>query len=85
MLTDPADPFSARPAAPASAHKAASRSVEIDPSGSLDQAVLKLAAQAAFLQAFAENVVDEERSIEELAPRAGGGEIDFGWRAGLDW
>lgn len=52
---------------------------------SLDDAVLKLAAQAAFLQAFAENVIEEERPVEEVAPQRSGGEIDFGWRAGLSW
>ena len=51
----------------------------------LDEAVLKLAAQAAFLQAFAENVVDEERPVEEALRQRGAGEIDFGWRAGLQW
>ena len=49
------------------------------------EAMKKLTAQAAFLQAFAENVAEEERPIEEVAPKSRGGEIDFGWRAGLSW
>ena len=49
----------------------------------LDEAVLQLATQAAFLQAFAENVIDEERPVEEALRQRGAGENDFGWRAGL--
>jgi hypothetical protein len=49
----------------------------------LDKAVLQLATQAAFLQAFAENVIDEERPVEEALQQRGAGENDFGWRAGL--
>jgi hypothetical protein len=75
----PADP------PPPAAEPSAGLSVEISHSDGIDEAVIKLAAQAAFLQAFAENVIDEERPIEEIAPRARGGEIDFGWRAGLHW
>ena len=69
----------------ASIESPAGLSVEISASDGVDEAVIKLAAQAAFLQAFAENVINEERPIEEIAPRARGGEIDFGWRAGLHW
>ena len=50
----------------------------------VDAGVLKLAAQAAFLQAFAEGLAEpQEQPIEEVLPEKPRGEIDFGWRAGL--
>jgi hypothetical protein len=52
----------------------------VDP---FDGAVLELAAQAAFLQAFAEGLAEDERPIEEVAEMKGRGEADFGWRAEL--
>ena len=50
-----------------------------------DQTTLRLAAQAAFLQAFAENLVEPECSVEEVLHSKKIGETDFGWRAGLRW
>ena len=48
----------------------------------LDEAVLELASQAAFLQGFAERLAQGEPPVEEL-PVEGAAEIDYGWRAGL--
>ena len=42
----------------------------------LDEAVLKLAVRAAFLQGFAERLAEDE---EEERP------VEFGWGAGLRW
>ena len=84
MPTDPSsDPLSSAKSVPAS-HGTPS-SLDISPGDTLEEAMKKLTAQAAFLQAFAENVAEEERPIEEVAPKSRGGEIDFGWRAGLSW
>ena len=49
----------------------------------IDGAVLKLATEAAFLQAFADNLADLTVPVEKVAPAKSEGEIDFGWRAGL--
>jgi len=81
----PPDPISFPDSEPAVGSTGASISPDLSPADALDEAVCKLAAQAAFLQAFAENVIEEERPIEEVAPKRDGGEIDFGWRAGLNW
>ena len=52
----------------------------------LDEAVLQLAAQAAFLQAFAETLIEEEeRPVEEVLMQRGAGGTDFGWRAASQW
>ena len=84
MPTDPSsDPLSSAKPVPAS--QGTPSSLDISPGDTLEEAMKKLTAQAAFLQAFAENVAEEERPIEEVAPKARGGEIDFGWRAGLSW
>lgn len=83
--TMPSDPNSSAKLKPGSKPAEASMLPNLSPDEALDEAVVKLAAQAAFLQAFAENVIDEERPIEEVAPKPRGGEIDFGWRAGLSW
>jgi len=53
--------------------------------GLTDESALKLAAQAAFLQSFAENLIEPEFSVDEVMPRKKTGESDFGWRAGLRW
>lgn len=52
----------------------------------LDAAVLQLAAQAAFLQAFAEKLIEpEERPVEEVLMQHATGGANFGWRAGSQW
>jgi len=85
MPPQSADPISDRPAGQvSSAGDGGEARVHAD-SAALDEAVIRLAAQAAFLQSFAEHVIEEERPVEEFASRERGGEIDFGWRAGLHW
>ena len=76
-----------RPAPSSSDGSASSQPANSAASDPLDAAALKLAEQAAFLQGFAEKLAEaaEERPVEDVLPERSGGEIDFGWRAGLQW
>ena len=70
---------------PSSPHSPAQLKAGTASSDPLDEAVLKLATQAAFLQGFAERLAEVEQPVEERLPSKVREEDDYGWRAGLNW